>query len=159
MAQLLGLIALILGLIVYAVQRKRRMAEVFAGAEHDVPAAVCSVPGAETVYDEVRMLRIALESRQEASGTQVSVHAGNGIGVSVSSGTRTVDTSDEREHAQRLLAALNRLEPPARAALQSGGVETGLLELAEDIDGGTTADRGNALSVLHRAEAVLSRAS
>ena len=157
MGQLLGLVALGIGLVLYSIQRRRRMQQIVAEGEHEAPVATCTVPGAQQIYDEVRFLRIAFGAGGSGPQRHVSVHAGNGgIGVSVSDRAPRVDRTDEREHAQRLLAALKSLDPAASEVLRARGVEDDLMALAEQASGQLSDEARTAgAAVLQRAEQAL----
>lgn len=157
MGQLLGLVALGIGLVLYSIQRTRRMQQIVDDAEHDAPTAACTVPGAEQVYDEVRFLRIAFGAGEDGPRRNVSVHAGSGgIGVSVSDRAPAIDRTDERQHAQRLLAALRSLDPAASEVLRARGIEDELTALAEQASTKLSAEARTAgAAVLQRAEHAL----
>lgn len=120
------------------VQRNRAMARVVEEGENEVPAAQCTVPGAESLYDELRWLRQQLETDRDpapfSDGSRVgaSLGASGSVGVYVSMGTTDTAGSDQRRaHAAQLRQALATLPLEARQVLSARGVEPELSSLPE----------------------------
>jgi hypothetical protein len=160
MGQLLALVALVVGLVVYLVQRNRRMARVVADSEGDAPLVACAVMGAQELYDEVRWLRIALEIGERAM-TRVDVHTagGNGVGIAISHGSAAPDLRDQHEHASRLAQALHVLPDAASEVLRARAIDADLARVAEQAASNLDPRaRASALETLRRAELVLTTA-
>ncbi len=151
------------------VQRRRAMAQVMEEGENEAPIAQCTVPGAESLYDELRWLRQQLEADRDPAafkdGTTIGAGLGVGgsasVGIHVSTGTTDTAGSDQRRaHAVQLRHALSILPLEARKTLSARGIEPQLSSLPERAE--QPMDHNDAIRMageVRRFELVLTQAS
>lgn len=148
-------------------RRNRAMARVMEEGENEGPVSPCTVPGAESLYDELRWLRQQLEADDDPApfgeGARVgaSVGASGSVGIYISTATTDTAGADQRRaHAAQLRQALSTLPLEARQALSARGVEPELSSLPERAE--RSMDRNDAVRMageVRRFELALSQAS